>query len=287
MSSSTNNPSNWNRWGAEDQLGTLNLIGSKEILSAAGLVKEGRVYSLSVPHNAEGPLWPGRHKTWQTTVLMGDEVGGADDIITLHTHSGTHIDSLCHLWYDGQIYNGYAAREEVTSFGADRNSIDQVPAIVGRGVLLDIAGMKGVRHLALGEAISADDLDRCAAQQQVAIQPGDIVLVNTGWMNIFNENRPLFDSGEPGLDTSCLAWLHRNDVVAVGSDNQAIEVIHSMPPAELPFHFAAIRDLGIYLIENLKLQPLADDHHYEFLFVAAPLRLTAAVGSPINPVAIV
>jgi kynurenine formamidase len=281
--------SNWGRWGDDDQIGTINLITANDIKAAAGLVKEGRVYSLSMPLEADGPQWPGRHKTWQTTSIANfeDGYGGADDILMLHSHSGTHMDSLCHLWVDHQLYNGFDAREHVTSFGATRNSIENVPAIVGRGILLDIAGWKGVCHLSLGEPISASDLDQCAAGQNVTIKPGDIVLVNTGWMNVFGQDRALFDSGEPGLDMSTIKWLHKHDVSAIGADNHGIEVMASIPPEGLPFHFAAIRDLGLYLIENLKLQSLADDKRYEFLFVAAPLQLANAVGSPLNPLAIV
>jgi kynurenine formamidase len=106
-------------------------------------------------------------------------------------------------------------------------------------------------------------------------------------MNTFEQSRDLYNSGEPGLDMSCIEWLYKHDISAVGADNQGVEVITSMPPSGLPFHFAAIRDLGLYLFENLKLQPLATDHQYEFLFVAAPLQLKSAVGSPINPLAIV
>ena len=280
---------NWNRWGQDDQKGTLNLITPDEIKTAAQLVKTGRVYSLSMPLEAEGPQFPGRHKTWQTTSLLnfGDGSGFSDDVVTMHSHSGTHMDSLCHLWAGYQLYNGFDVREHVTSAGSSRNSIDNVPAIVGRGVLLDVAGWKGVQHLSLGETVSASDLDQCAAEQHIEITSGDVVLINTGWMNIFEQNRESYNSGEPGLDMSCIEWLHKHNISAVGADNQAVEVMTSMPPAGLPFHFAAIRDLGLYLLENLKLQPLATDKHYEFLFVAAPLPLTSAAGSPINPLAIV
>jgi len=280
---------NWGRWGQDDQIGTLNLITPDEIKNAAQLVKTGRIYSLSMPLEAEGPQFPGRHKTWQTTSLLnvGEGIGFSDDVLIMSSHSGTHMDSLCHVWYDHQLYNGPDVREHVTSFGSSRNSIENVPAMVGRGVLLDVAGWKGVPHLSLGEAVSASDLDQCAASQNVTISPGDIVLVNTGWMDIFEQDRALFDSGEPGLDMSCIEWLHQHDISAIGADNQGVEVIDSMPPSGLPFHFAAIRDLGLYLLENLKLQPLANDRQYEFLFVAAPLRVKFAVGSPINPLAIV
>ena len=100
----------------------------------------------------------------------------------MHSHSGTHIDALCHVWYDDQIYNGYNAAEHVTSAGATRNAINHVPNLVGRGLLLDIAGWKGVDHLQLGEAITAADLDACAAAQNVTVQPGDLLLLRTGWI---------------------------------------------------------------------------------------------------------
>jgi kynurenine formamidase len=280
--------SNWGRWGADDELGTLNLLTPEIVKAAAELVKTGKVYSLSMPLEAEGPQWPQRHKTWRVTTFRNppNERGGADDVITLHSHSGTHMDALCHVWYENQLYNGHSAAEHVTSAGATRNSIDRVPYIVGRGLLLDIAGWKGVDHLQLGEAVTATDLDACAAAQGVTVRPGDLLLVRTGWMRIFRRDKALYNSGEPGIDTSTIPWLKAHDVVAVGADNQAVEVMTEIPPAQLPVHAAAIRDLGIYLLENLNLEALAADRVYESLLVIAPLQLTAAVGSPINPIAI-
>lgn len=281
--------SNWGRWGDSDEKGTLNLLTPDHIVQAAGLIKRGKVYSLSVPLDAEGPLWPSRHKLWHTTTInhKAPGRGSSDDVITMHSHSGTHIDSLCHMWYDHQLYNGADVDAHISNKGATRNSIDNVPHIVGRGVLLDIAGWKGVPSLQLGEPISADDLDRCAAAQGVAIRPGDIVLVNTGWIKRFDHDRDGFYRGEPGLDLSTLAWLQTHDVAAIGADNHAVEVIESIPPDLLPFHLVAIRDIGLYLLEYLDLRRLAADKAYEFFFVTAPLRLTGAVGSPINPLAIV
>jgi kynurenine formamidase len=283
-----NHLTNWGRWGAEDQRGSLNLITPALIKQAAGLVKTGKTYSLAMPLEAEGPQWPARHKTWKVTTFGGAQIGmgGSDDVVMMHSHSGTHIDALCHIWHDNQLYNGYTASEHVTSSGATRNSIDRAPFIAGRGVLLDIATWKGVKHLKLGEAITADDLDLCAAAQGITLQAGDILLVRTGWMRLFSENRALFNSGEPGLDMSTLPWLQAHDIVGVGADNHAVEVLSQMPPMTLPFHPVAIRDLGIYLMENFNLEALAADKIYECLLVIAPLPLTGAVGSPINPIAI-
>jgi kynurenine formamidase len=143
-----------------------------------------------------------------------------------------------------------------------------------------------VDHLSLAEPISADDLDACAAAQQVEVRPGDILLIRTGWMNVFGKDRTLFDSGEPGIDESTLPWLMKHDVAAVGSDNLAVEMLDSIPPADLPIHRIGIRDLGLYLIELLDLNELAADRAYESFFVISPLQITGGAGGPIKPVAI-
>jgi kynurenine formamidase len=204
----------------------------------------------------------------------------------MHSHSGTHIDALCHFWYEDQLYNGFSAQEHITSMGATRNAIDRVPFLLGRGVLLDIATWKGVEHLQAGEPIRATDLDACAAAQGIALRPGDMLLLRTGWMQLFHKDRALFDSGEPGIDVSTLPWMKERDIVAVGVDNHAVEVLTRIPPKDLPVHRVAIRDLGIYLLEYLDLEALAADRAYESFLVVAPLRLIGGAGSPVNPIAI-
>jgi kynurenine formamidase len=280
--------SNWGRWGATDETGCLNLMNAGLVQKAAGLIRSGKVYSLAVPLESGGPQWPPRAKVWRITLFHNSPTGfgHSGDAVVLHSHSGTHMDALCHIWYGNQLYNGFSAAEHLTSWGAGRNAIDRVPFIVGRGVLLDVATWRGVDHLKLGETIGARDLDDCAATQRVEVRPGDIVLIRTGWMRVFSENRALFDSGEPGLDESTLPWFRQHDVVAVGADNHAVEVLEKIPPEDLPFHRAALRDLGLYLVENLNLEELAADRAYEFFLVLAPLRLTGGAGSPLNPVAI-
>jgi kynurenine formamidase len=279
---------NWGRWGQEDERGTLNLLTPEIVRNAAGLVQRGKVYSLAMPLATDGPQWPTRHKTWKVTThgVYPNGRGSADDIVTMHSHSGTHMDALCHIWYDEQLYNGYPASQHVTSAGATRNSIDRVPSLVGRGVLLDVAGYKQREHLDAGEAIRAADLDACAQAQGVEVRPGDILLLRTGWMRVFGRNRELFYQGEPGIDGSTLPWLKQHDIVAVAADNHAVEVFSQFPPPDLPIHKAAIRDLGLYLVEYLNLEALAADKVYECLVVIAPLPLSGGIGSPVNPIAI-
>jgi kynurenine formamidase len=280
---------NWGRWGSDDQKGSLNLLTPEIVRRAARLVNTGKVYSLAMPLDAEGPLWPSRHKVWRVMRHHSagpDGPGSCDDILTLHSHSGTHMDALCHYWHDGELYNGFKTSDYVSSDGALRNAIDNVPAIVARGILLDIAAWKGVEHLNVGQAVTADDLDQCAAAQKTRIEPGDIVLVRTGWMRVFAQERTLFNSGEPGIDETTLPWLKSHNIVGIGADNHGVEVMEKIPPDRLPIHEHAIRDLGIYLVENLNLEALSTDRVYECLLVIAPLRLTGGAGSPINPIAI-
>ena len=281
-------PSNWSRWGDDDQKGTLNLITDELIREAAGLVRTGKTYSLSVPLETHGAQWPPRQKMRRTTEFTKNKVGrnSSGDALVMHSHSGTHIDALCHIWYDDKLYNGFETSEHMTSHGVTRNSIDNVPFLVGRGVLLDVAGWKGVDNLQLGEPITADDLDACAAAQKVEIRSGDILLIRTGWINVLERDRTLFDAGEPGIDETTLPWLKKHDIAAVGVDNLAVEVLASVPPEDLPVHRIGIRDLGLYLLELLDLNAMAKDRAYESMVVIAPLMISGGAGSPVNPIAI-
>ena len=283
---------NWGRWGQEDQLGTLNLQTPARILEALKLVKQGKMYNLSVPLEAEGPQHPMFHKTWQTTFMTTNEdpcaFQVADDVVTMVTHSGTHMDALGHCWNDDQLWNGRTT-DNVTSYGINWAGIENVNGFVTRGVMLDVARFKGVEHLALGEVITADDMEACAAHQGVEIRPADVLLLRTGWYTVFHSDRELWSRGEPGPDASCTAWLKEKDVMAIGADNAAVESYlaeHRSPTSER-LHITSLRDLGVYLIEHVDLEELAADEVYEFLFMAAPLRLPKATGSPMTPLALV
>jgi len=280
---------NWGRWGPDDQRGTLNYLSSEVVKRAAGLVKKGKVYSLAVPLERDGPIWPGRNRTWHCTSYHNDPapggLGGADDMLVMHTHGTTHVDSLAHVWYDNRLYNGHSSNN-VTSAGAAKNAIDNARWIVGRGVLLDVAGYKGVDHLEKGYAITPEDLEGCARTHNVSIEPGDILLIRTGWYRLFSTDRALFDSGEPGPGIAAVEWFAKSEVCAIGADNGGVEVLPPEGPGGMVVHYKVIRDLGAYLMEYLDLEELARDRIYEFLFVATPLRIVRGIGSPLNPLAI-
>ena len=205
----------------------------------------------------------------------------------METHSGTHIDGIGHSWHDGKLYNGFSSDEFASSRGVARVGIENVRHIFGRGVMLDVAAYKGVEHLATAEPVTATDLDNVAAAQGIELKPGDVVLVRTGWYNLFHSDRESWARSFPGPDGSVLAWLKEHDVVAIGTDHPTCELFENIEsPVEMPLHRHGLRDLGVYLLENLDLQDLARDRVYEFLFVGTPLRITHGTGSPWNPLAI-
>ena len=137
--------------------------------------------------------------------------------------------------------------------------------------------------------MSAEDMDACARAQDVEIRSGDVLLIRTGWYTVFRENRKLWETGEPGPDASCTAWLKEKEIIMIGADNAGVEayVAEGRDPASPRLHITALRDLGIYLIEHVDLEELARDEVYEFAFMAAPLRLPKATGSPLTPLALV
>ena len=292
--------SNWGRWGADDERGTVNLITPERLVAAGKLIKTGKVFDLGIPLGADRPQPGGGRinpvhlmsQTGQDQMFPGG-FRFADDYIFMPLQGASQWDSLAHVFYDDQLYNGYPS-SDVGVQGALHNSIDRLAkGIAGRGVLLDIAALKGAEWLEAGYAITPDDLDAAIERQGVSIQPGDILLFRTGWRRKFiqEKNASAFMAGEPGLGMECCEWLHSHDISAVCSDNWAIEVL----PGEvegviLNVHMILIRDLGMTLGEILDFEELAadceSDGAWEFFFCAPPLKVSKAVGSPINPLAI-
>jgi kynurenine formamidase len=281
---------NWGRWGPEDEIGVLNLLTPEVVLKAFSLVKKGQVYSLAVPLERDGPQSPAFHKTWRVSHFVprkDPNLHIIDDVVTMETHSGTHIDALGHVWAEGRFYNNFSD-EYASSRGIERTGIENVRHMVGRGIMLDIPAYRGVAHLGPNEEVTVADLDGAASAQGIALEPGDVVLIRTGWYQVFGQDRALWETTFPGPDDSIIPWLKEHDVCAIGADQPSCELRH---PADqgggLPLHRYALRDLGVYILENLDLEVLSRDKVYEFLFIGAPLRLTHATGSPWNPLAVV
>ena len=298
-------PTNWGRWGEDDQRGTANLMTADRIRAAGTLIRTGKRFSLALPIG--GVPTPGYrsdpiHLMDYTVadLTLGD--GGrsglqvSDDYVMIPLQATTQLDGLAHVGDGDLLYNGYWSGVVTARSGARRLGIHHLAdGLVGRAVLLDVARHVGVDHLEKSFAIGPDLLDRTVEAEGIEIGAGDVVLVRTGhigwWFSLPDGDKGAFSGGEPGLSPRTVPWLAERDVAMVATDTLAAEVL---PPEEgerpLAFHIGALRDLGLMIGEMLDLEELAADSAadgvYEGFFVAMPMPVVGAVGSPINPVVI-
>jgi kynurenine formamidase len=297
---------NWGRWGDDDELGTLNHIGPDKVTEAAGLVRQGKVFSLQLPLDALGPQTGafGRVNAIHQMVATGtDHVEGAqdwplgwgvaDDTLFLFLQGGTQWDALAHIFHNGKMYNGYDARL-VSSTGAQKNGIENHKTVVSRGVLLDMPRVRGTEYLEPGDAITSADLDAACEHFGVEVGTGDIVLIRTGDMARRRE-LPGWDGysagDSPGLSVLAAPWLAEREVAAIATDTWGAEVRpNEIEGSFQPLHLVMIVNMGLFVGEIWYLDELAadcaEDGVYEFQLVAPPLVIPGAVGSPLNPQAI-
>jgi kynurenine formamidase len=294
--------SNWGRWGEDDEIGTLNFVTPEKRIAAAQLVQTGKTFDLGMAFDKDGPFPAGGFRINPVHVMTfmpsdtahaPDGMITADDMVIMGLQAATQWDSLAHVGYDGLFYNNVPAASVNHVAGATRNSFAKcVEHLISRGVLLDIARLKGVDRLEDRYEITADDLSAAEERQGVQVESGDILLVRTGWYQWFSEgDRERFMGDEPGPLLDSCRWLHEREVAALALDNWACEVWPSpIPGANIPFHQVAIRDMGLTLGEMFDLEQLAadceDDGVSEFLFCAPGLKVTGGVGSPITPIAL-
>ncbi len=292
---------NWGRWGADDQIGTLNLIDADARRRGASCVVDGRAFSLAIPLSADGPQMgfvPGRknpeHTVFAVGETMSDEPGAQawnDDAISMGTQACTHWDGLAHATYGGHIWNGYPAGT-VTTAGAKRCGIHHVRTLVTRGVLLDVARAAGVERLPAGHPLTEDDLEAALELARTTIAPGDVVLLRTGHIQLFHAGDKLaYATGAPGPSLHTVEWFHRHDVAAVAVDNLIFEVFPGpRDDVFLPVHFLHLVDMGLTQGQNWDLEALAADcaadGRYTFLLSAPPEPIQNGIGAPVNPTAI-
>jgi kynurenine formamidase len=288
----------WGLWGAEDELGALNRLTADRLAGAARLVRSGIAVSLSLPLNtSKGPGCPTPadfHMTQSHDADVGlGSMGFAKDYVGVDYHSDghTHIDALCHVAYEGRLYNGIAAGS-VTAEGAAADAIDLVKdGLVGRGVLLDVPRLRGVPWLEPGEHVFRDDLEAAAHEQGVALEEGDILLVRTGHPSRLAELGP-WDTAKSkaGLHPTAMPLLAERGVAALGCDGNSDTAPSSTEEVAFPIHVLALNAMGILLLDYLQLEDLQSAceaaGRWEFLCVTAPLRIAGGTGSPVNPLAI-
>jgi kynurenine formamidase len=303
---------NWDRFGPDDQIGTINFLTDEVVAAATRSVRSGRRFSLAYPLQLNGlqmGVIPGRVNPLRTMVAINANASGdpeqfatSDDVVFMGLQAATHWDGLGHASYGGKIYGGRDAAT-ITEWGASVCGIEQIRSLTGRGVLLDIARLKGVDRLEPGYAIQGDDLSAAAEAQGVEIRSGDIILVRTGAFAAAKAGDLMGYLGEidaqtmlpksAGIGLTCALWFHRHEIAAVATDTLAFEVLPwdpAAPGAMLPMHCIHLVDMGLTQGQNWDLEELAvdcaGDGQYDFFLEASPQPFVGGVGSPVNPVAI-
>jgi kynurenine formamidase len=301
-------PTNWGRWGDNDEVGGLNLLDAGQVLRGARAVRQGRVVTLQrrLGDTADELMHPSREpaqhtitQDWQSYQDGSAETfpGGlqfADDTLTMHLQATTHVDGLGHAWFGDTIYNGRSAD---TTTGGMRYA-GALPlaerGIVGHGVLLDIPAYRGKDMLEPGEALDHSDLLDCARTQGIDLAPRDILVIRTGWPRYCAQAGPdvLTDLNEPGLlySPELVDWFRSMEIPVLVTDTIANEATHAPDGSVFALHGALMRNLGVIFTELAALEDLAmdcaGDGQYSFLYAASPLKVTAATGAPVNPLAI-
>ncbi len=297
--------SNWARWGAEDELGTLNLITPAKRLAAARLVRDG------VPVTCARPIVTDitADTTFQVMRFMvdsgeGRDTGsrerllarrGAGEFIGMvfHGYTVTHVDTPAHFFWDGQIYNGRSCNLITAREGATVESVELLhDGVVSRGVLLDVARQRGVQWMGRGDGLMPEDLEAAERAQGVRVEAGDVLLVRTGYYARRLAEGPVnpMRDGSPGPHAALAPWLRERGVAMWGSDTHNDVTPTPYPGIGSPFHIVALVGLGLWLIDNMNLEEVAracvERGRWEFLLTIAPLRLRNVTGSPVNPIAL-
>jgi kynurenine formamidase len=303
--------SNWGRWGSADTLGTLNLLTTARTLAATRLVQEGKCITCSLPvtyeeHpdnpnpevSSEEYLEVPRHMMIKSGADIDPaserEVGTSDQFtIAPHGLRVTHLDAPCHTILRGCMYNGISATL-VTPAGAKAGNIDTVrDGIVGRGVLFDVPFARGVDFLPEDGAVFPEDFERCEEIAGIRAEPGDILIVRTGF-RAYNRLGPITGPSRsprwPGLQARCLPWLRERDIAILATDSAADVRPHGYDKLGLPIHTVGMWAMGMWILDNCDLEALSaacsSRKRWHFLFVISPLYLTEATGAPVNPLAI-
>ncbi|OLB98973.1 MAG: hypothetical protein AUH30_06160 [Candidatus Rokubacteria bacterium 13_1_40CM_68_15] len=296
--------SNWRRWGADDQLGTLNLITPAKRVQAARLVQDGVPVTCARPIatdiTADTTFQPmrfmvdsgeGRDTCSSERVL---ERRGASEFIGMvfHGYTITHVDTPAHYFWKGRIYNGRSCNLITSREGAQVEAVELLhDGVVSRGVLLDIAALKG-RWLQSGEGVMPEDLDAAEKAQGVRVEPGDILLIRTGYYGRRLEHGPRnpLKDGSPAAHVACAPWFRERGVAMLGTDTHNDVSPLPYPRLGNALHIVSLVAMGLWLIDNGNLEDLAAAcqarGRWEFMLTIAPLRLQATTGSPVNPIAL-
>ncbi len=280
------------KWGAGDQRGSGNLMKPETVLRAARLIRTGEVIELGQVLHGSIPFFGPRIFNMQlkrTNVLPeSNRRWSNEEIVTTELGQvGTQIDGFAHQTIDNGLYNCFKLEDTATRNGFTKLGVENVGALMTRGVLIDVAASKSVEMLGETYEITVQDLQDALKRENLALQPGDGVIINTGWGRLWGKDNARYMKTEPGIGVAAAEWLVRQDPMLVGSDNWGVEVVHNPDPQlNEPVHQIMLVVNGVHLLESLKLDELAARRAYEFAFIVQPLKIQGATGSTVAPVAI-
>jgi kynurenine formamidase len=280
------------KWGAGDERGSGNHMKPETVLRAARLIKTGEVFELGRVL-AEGiPLSAGRRFeiiTKRSRQDPGTNHRGSNEelVVSEIGQVGTQFDTFSHQMINSSMYNCFKLDDVASRTGFTKLGVQQVGTLMTRGVLIDVAALKKTSVLPDTYEITPQDLQQALSAQKLALQPGDAVLIHTGWGTLWGKDNARYQRTSPGLGTAAAEWLAKQDPMLVGSDNGAVEVTPNPDPQLAgPVHQIFLVVNGIHLLENLRLDELAARQAHEFALVVEPLKIQGGTGSTVAPVAI-
>jgi kynurenine formamidase len=284
------------QWGPDDEIGAANRITPESVLAAAQLIKTGKTYSLGITIDSSTPAFSPRTMALQI-VQPGQQDGKRpfanglvynDDIFQGWFGIGPQLDGLGHAGWDGVFYNCNKMQDFAHISGVTKLGIEKIPPMVARGVVLDMAGHFGVKHMEAGKWFTADDIKVVAKKQGVELREGDVILFHTGWTeNVLPTDPKKWIAGAPGMSEDAAEYLATIGPMAVGSDTWGLDVFPPQKEGRLAQgHITLIQQEGIYILETMDTGPLVRDEAWEFLFVLGQAKVKGAVQMIINPVAI-
>jgi len=280
------------KWGAGDQRGAANHVTPAIVLRAAQLIKTGEVIELGHVLSAAMPMPATRQFNLHVkrTVMnpQSNRRGSNEELVTSEIGQvGTQFDGFAHQSIESSHYNCFKTDEIATRTGFTKLGVENVGSLMTRGVLIDVAGLKGADILPDTYEITVQDLQQAMQRQNVSLQPGDAVIIHTGWGKLWGKENARYMKSCPGIGVAAAEWLAKQDPILVGADNFPVEVSPN-PDAQIsaPVHQIMLVVNGIHLLENLKLDELAAKRVYEFALVVQPLKIKGATGSTVAPMAI-
>jgi kynurenine formamidase len=279
-------------WGANDERGAANHMKPETVLKALRLVKDGKVYELGRVLESGMPTFGTRRFGLHTARSSGptgvNQIRGNEELVVTELGQvGTQFDALPHIGIGDTLYNCVKTDEVATRNGFTKLGVEKVGGLITRGVLLDIASLKGVEMIEAGYEITVADLEEGMKRQGVTIGTGDAVLIHTGWGKLWMKDNAKYNSGQPGIGIPAGEWLAKLNPILVGADNWGIEIRpHPNKDLAFPVHQILVTTYGVFLLENLDLDGLAREKVSEFAFVVLPLKIKGGTGSTVAPVAL-